>query len=204
MPDATPAKAAVYALGIDTGGTHTDLVLAGEGRLYTHKVPSTTNDLNDGILAGMEAITTQAGVPLSSIGRFVYASTFVTNLFIEGKQAPVGLITTDGFRDVREIGRASRKPDVYDIHWRPAKPLVPRHLRFGARERVDHLGEVLIPLDEASVPQKPEAKMAIAAHTELTAYLAIMAILQLHPGPAILRESITHFLLIFVVRACNL
>ena len=160
MPDAPPANvdpAGVYALGIDTGGTHTDLVLAGEGRLYTHKVPSTTNDLNDGIIAGMEAITTAAGVPLSSIGRFVYASTFVTNLFIEGKQAPVGLITTDGFRDVLEIGRASRKPDVYDIHWRPAKPLVARHLRFGVRERVDHHGQVLVPLNEASVRAALEA-----------------------------------------------
>ena len=136
------------SIGVDTGGTHTDLVLAGEGRLLTLKVPSTTDDLTTGIIDGVVALAREAGVPLSAVSRFVYASTFVTNLFIEGKQAPVGLITTDGFRDVLEIGRASRKPDVYDIHWRPAKPLVPRHLRLGVKERIDPRGEVLVPLDE--------------------------------------------------------
>ncbi len=137
------------SIGVDTGGTHTDLVLAGGGRLLTLKVPSTTDDLTDGIIEGVVTLAAQAGVPLSAVDRFVYASTFVTNLFIEGKQAPVGLITTEGFRDVLEIGRASRKPDVYDIHWRPAEPLVPRPLRFGVSERMDHHGEVLVPLDEA-------------------------------------------------------
>jgi N-methylhydantoinase A len=139
------------AIGVDTGGTHTDLVLADNGRLLTLKVPSTTDDLTTGILEGVVKLAEQAGVPLSRVERFVYASTFVTNLFIEGKQAPVGLITTQGFRDVLEIGRASRKPDVYDIHWRPAKPLVPRHLRLGVKERIDHRGGVLVELDEVSV-----------------------------------------------------
>ncbi len=139
------------AIGVDTGGTHTDLVLADGSRILTLKVPSTTDDLTAGILEGVVRLAARAGVPLSAVDRFVYASTFVTNLFIEGKQAPVGLVTTQGFRDILEIGRASRKPDVYDIHWRPAKPLVPRHLRIGVRERMDHRGEVLTPLDEDDV-----------------------------------------------------
>ena len=140
-----------FAIGVDTGGTHTDLVLTGDGRLLTLKVPSTTDDLTRGIIDGVERLAEMAGIPLAAVDRFVYASTFVTNLFIEGRQAPVGLITTEGFRDVLEIGRASRKPDVYDIHWRPAPPLVPRHLRFGVRERTSHRGEVLTGLDEAGV-----------------------------------------------------
>ena len=145
-----PARPGV-AIGVDTGGTHTALVLADNGRLLTLKVPSTTEDLTIGILEGVVRLAESAGIGLSQVDRFVYASTFVTNLFIEGKQAPVGLITTQGFRDVLEIGRASRKPDVYDIHWRPAKPLVPRHLRLGVRERIDHRGTVLVELDEAGV-----------------------------------------------------
>ena len=137
-----------YSIGIDTGGTHTDLVLAGDGRLVTLKVSSTPADLSIGIVEGIARITALAGIDMAQVRRFVYASTYVTNLFVEEKEGGVGLITTGGFRDVLEIGRASRKPDVYDIHWRPGKPLVPRHLRFGVPERVDHLGRVITPLDE--------------------------------------------------------
>ena len=137
-----------YSIGVDTGGTHTDLVLAGGGKIVTLKVPSTPADLSIGIVDGIARITALAGIRPDSVRRFVYASTYVTNLFVEQKEGGVGLITTGGFRDVLEIGRASRKPDVYDIHWRPGKPLVPRHLRFGVPERVDHLGRVVTPLDE--------------------------------------------------------
>ncbi len=137
-----------YAIGVDTGGTHTDLVLAGGGKLTTLKVPSTPADLSIGIVEGIARITALAAIPLGSVRRFVYASTYVTNLFVEEKEGGVGLITTGGFRDVLEIGRASRKPDVYDIHWRPGKPLVPRHLRFGVPERVHHSGRIITPLDE--------------------------------------------------------
>ena len=63
------------SIGVDTGGTHTDLVLAGDGRLLTLKVPSTTDDLTTGIIAGVVALAEQAGVPLSAVSRFVYAST---------------------------------------------------------------------------------------------------------------------------------
>lgn len=146
---APTAAANGFAIGVDTGGTHTDLVLAGGGRLVTLKVPSTPDDLSIGIVDGIERIVRLAGVPMEAIRRFVYASTYVTNLFVEQKEGGVGLIATGGFRDVLEIGRASRKPDVYDIHWRPGRPLVPRHLRFGVTERIDHLGRVVTPLDES-------------------------------------------------------
>lgn len=140
-----------FSIGIDTGGTHTDLVLAGPGMLRTLKLPTTPHDLNDGIVAGLQQILWDAGVAARDVGRFVYASTFVTNLIVEGRERRLGLIGTDGFRDVLEIGRASRKPDVYDIQWRPPAPLVPRYLRHTVVERMDHLGRVVVALDEASV-----------------------------------------------------
>jgi len=139
------------SVGIDTGGTHTDLVLAGDGMLRTLKVPTTPGDLNDGIVEGLMQILAQAGRAPQDVGRFVYASTFVTNLIVEGRERRLGLITTEGFRDVLEIGRASRKPDVYDIQWRPPAPLVPRYLRHTVIERMDHQGQVLVALDEPSV-----------------------------------------------------
>jgi N-methylhydantoinase A len=138
------------SIGVDTGGTHTDLVLAGRNRLVTLKVPSTREDLTVGIMAGIERIVELAGVPRHAVARLVYGSTFVTNLIVEETETRVGLITTAGFRDVLQIGRASRKPDVYDIHWRPAPALVPRHLRFGVPERMNYAGEVVTPLDEGA------------------------------------------------------
>lgn len=139
------------SVGIDTGGTHTDLVLVGPGLLHTLKVPTTPDDLNDGIVDGLLQILAQAGMAPQDVGRFIYASTFVTNLIVEGRERRLGLIATDGFRDVLEIGRASRKPDVYDIQWRPPAPLVPRYLRHTVVERMDHQGRVIVALDEASV-----------------------------------------------------
>ncbi|WP_439577060.1 hydantoinase/oxoprolinase N-terminal domain-containing protein, partial [Elioraea sp.] len=95
------------AIGVDTGGTHTDLVLFDRERLVTLKVPSTPDDLTRGIVAGIGAILGGAGIAAAAVERFVYATTYVTNLIVEGKSARIGLITTHGFRDVLEIGRAS-------------------------------------------------------------------------------------------------
>jgi N-methylhydantoinase A len=139
-------------VGIDTGGTHTDVVLVdgASGALVTLKVPTTPGDLTVGILRGVrEALGQSGGGTAADIERFVYGTTLVTNLIVEESDVPVGLITTEGFRDVLSIGRASRKPNVYDIHWRPARALVPRALRRTVAERVSHAGEVLTPLDEA-------------------------------------------------------
>lgn len=150
-PAAPTASRSRLSIGIDTGGTHTDLVLVGDGVLRTLKVPTTPGDLNDGIVDGLRKILAEADMGAGEVGRFVYASTFVTNLIVEGRERRLGLIATAGFRDVLEIGRASRKPDVYDIQWRPPAPLVPRYLRHTVVERMDHKGNVVVALDEASV-----------------------------------------------------
>lgn len=136
------------AVGVDTGGTHTDVVLINGEIVKTLKVPTTPSDLNVGILKGLTEICEVSGLDIHQLSRFCYATTFVTNLIVEQKGAQIALITTEGFRDVLEIGRASRKPDVYDIHWRAANPLVPRQLRFVVRERMNYAGEVLTELDE--------------------------------------------------------
>lgn len=145
----TPSSADPVAIGIDTGGTHTDVVLVHRDGVKTLKVPTTPEDLNIGILEGIEKICASSELEVAEVSRFVYATTYVTNLIVEEKEASVALLTTEGFRDVLEIGRASRKPDVYDIHWRPAPPLVPRHLRFVVKERMDYTGKPILALDEA-------------------------------------------------------
>ena len=167
-----------YAIGVDTGGTHTDLVLAGNGKLTTLKVPSTPGDLNVGILEGVARLLADAGVAVEEVGRFAYASTYVTNLFVEGKEGGIGLLTTEGFRDVLEIGRASRKPDVYDIHWRPARPLVPRNLRHDVVERIDHRGTILTPLDEES------ARAALRALSDAGVRSVAVCFLHAYANPA--------------------
>lgn len=151
MLDKVRSARTPVAIGIDTGGTHTDVVLVHGNDVRTLKVATTPDDLNVGILDGIEKICSVAGVDVAQVSRFAYATTYVTNLIVEEKEPSVALVTTDGFRDVLEIGRASRKPDVYDIHWRPAPPLVPRHLRFVARERMDYRGRPITPLDEAQM-----------------------------------------------------
>jgi len=137
-------------IGIDTGGTHTDVVLVdgSGGGVIALKVPTTPDDLSRGVLDGLARVLDDAGRPASSISHFVYATTLVTNLLVEGSDIPVGLISTEGFRDILGIGRASRKPNIYDIQWAPPPPLVPRHLRLVVPERIDFRGRVVTPLDE--------------------------------------------------------
>jgi N-methylhydantoinase A len=89
-------------------------------------------------------------IPPADVGVFVHGSTVVINAITERRGSPTGLLTTDGFRDVLEIGRANR-PDLYNLSYRKPKPFVPRRLRFEVRERISHTGDVVVPLDEAGV-----------------------------------------------------
>ena len=105
-----------YSLGIDIGGTFTDLVVHdhGSGRRWGSKVLTTHADPQQGVVAGVRAILAESGLDPRGIGRVVHATTLFTNALIERKGAPTGLIVTDGFRDMLEIGR-ERKYDLYDI-----------------------------------------------------------------------------------------
>jgi N-methylhydantoinase A len=140
-------------VSVDTGGTHTDIVVIDRDTdsLHVHKVPTTPGRLSDGVLDGVTAALERNDLDIGDVERLVYGTTLVTNIIIERDAVPVGLITTENFRDILAIGRAYRNEHIYDLTWRPAEPLVPRYLRRGVTERIDAQGRVLTPLDEKTV-----------------------------------------------------
>ena len=139
-----------YSLGIDTGGTHTDLILIDResGQTWTAKVLTTPADPLQGILRGIDRVLAVSGVGIARLDELIYGTTLITNMLVQHQTVKTGLITTKGFRDVLEIGRAYRTGNIYDIHMRRLPPLVPRHLRLEVAERVNFQGRVLEPLDE--------------------------------------------------------
>jgi N-methylhydantoinase A len=132
-------------LGVDVGGTFTDLVALVDGELVTAKVPSTAEDQSEGAMRAVEA----AGLEPGDIAVFAHGMTVATNALLERRGARTALVTTEGFRDVLEIARQNR-PSLYDLtHDRPPA-LVPRELRFTVPERMGPEGEIE-PLDAAGV-----------------------------------------------------
>ncbi len=134
-------------VGVDTGGTFTDFVLLEDGELRVHKVLSTPSDPDNAILQGLSDLG--VGADLAAL---VHGSTVATNAVLERKGVKTGLITTEGFRDVLEIGRQTR-PKLYAIRVEREPTLVPRDLRVEVTERLDELGDVLIPLDDDTVDE---------------------------------------------------
>ena len=140
-----------YRIGIDIGGTFTDLALLGtDGRLITRKVSSTPDDYGRGIADGILELLGEMGLKPGDIVDLVHASTIATNAILEQKGAATALVTTKGFRDVLELRRL-RIPVLYDLQYDKPPPLVPRHLRFEVDERMGPGGQVRVPLDMASV-----------------------------------------------------
>jgi N-methylhydantoinase A len=135
-------------LAIDIGGTFTDLVAVDrrDGSLILSKVATTPSRLQRGVLSALEG----SGVRPADVRAFVHGSTVVINAVTERRGARTALVTTEGFRDVLEIGRANR-PDLYNLAYRKPEPFVPRRLRFEVPERISHTGRVLLPLDEGAL-----------------------------------------------------
>ncbi|HKV00781.1 MAG TPA: hydantoinase/oxoprolinase family protein, partial [Ktedonobacteraceae bacterium] len=148
-------------VGVDTGGTFTDLVLLQEGKIRVHKILSTPDDPSQAILQGLANLRVT-----EDLHALVHGSTVATNAVLERKGVRTGLITTAGFRDVLEIGRQTR-PKLYDLRVQKEPPLVPRALRFEVIERLNELGEVLIPLDETSL--KAAIEQLLEANVEAIA-----------------------------------
>ncbi|MBI4608702.1 MAG: hydantoinase/oxoprolinase family protein [Candidatus Rokubacteria bacterium] len=146
-----------YRIGIDVGGTFTDLALLNEetGVLIVGKVPSTPSDPSEGILHGISRILAEAGASPGQIGYLAHGTTVSTNTLLQRKGARVGLITTRGFRDLLEIAR-QRRPSLYDLHVPKPAPLIPRALRIEVAERVMADGSVRLPLDLAEVDRALE------------------------------------------------
>ena len=132
-------------LGVDVGGTFTDLVALSEGTLITAKVPSTPRDQSEGVMTAIETSEVQPAAVLA----LAHGMTVATNALLERRGARTALVTTEGFRDVLEIARQNR-PALYDLtHDRPP-PLIPRELRFMVAERMGPDGEIS-PLDRDSL-----------------------------------------------------
>jgi N-methylhydantoinase A len=140
---------AALRVGIDVGGTFTDIVfLSPDGAVLTRKILSSPDDYSRAIRVGLEEIFRDARVNPGEVREVMHGTTVATNAILEGKGARTGLVTTRGFRDVLEI-RRMRTNRLYDIYWEKPAPLVRRRWRREVTERVDHRGEVLVPLDVA-------------------------------------------------------
>lgn len=140
-----------FRLGVDIGGTFTDLVLvAPDGSFRTHKRLSTTDDYARGILDGLRALLSETGATSQAVAEVVHGTTVATNAILEERGARTGLLTTKGFRDVLELRRL-RTPQLYDRSYAPPRPIVPRRYRLEVEERLDAAGQILTPLDEQSV-----------------------------------------------------
>ncbi|HXD97786.1 MAG TPA: hydantoinase/oxoprolinase family protein [Candidatus Acidoferrum sp.] len=143
-------------VGVDIGGTFTDIVLRlPDGSLRVSKVSSTPEDPGLAVVNGLAALLRTAEVKPRDVVEIVHGTTVASNTILQKTGAVTGLITTRGFRDVLEIGRV-RTPDLYDLTWEKPLPLVPRRLRLEVDERIAADGSVVRPLDEAGVGRAAE------------------------------------------------
>src|SRR5262245_52798997 len=145
----------MFRIGIDVGGTFTDLVSVDpQGRVTIAKVPSTPVDQSVGVMEGLARLAETLGVDratlLARTERIVHGTTVATNALLEHKGAKVGLLTTEGHRDIIEM-REGLKDDRYNLRQLPPTQLVPRERRLGVRERMRPDGRVEIPLDRSSL-----------------------------------------------------
>ena len=139
-----------YRVGVDIGGTFTDVALAGSGEIFTSKVLTTPRAPEDGVLEGLAQALGHAGIDPGDVEVVIHGTTLATNAIIERKGAKTALVVTEGFRDSVEMAYENRF-EQYDIHVQKPAPLVPRYLRVPVCERVDASGRVLLPPDPASI-----------------------------------------------------
>ena len=137
-----------WRIGFDIGGTFTDFILLDTeaNAIRLHKCLTTPDDPSVGALAGLAELVAGAGIGLGDVGDIVHGTTLVTNALIERRGARLGLITTQGFRDILEMGTEQRY-DIYDLFLQYPEPLVPRRRRLEVPERMDRDGNTVVPLD---------------------------------------------------------
>ncbi|MYE35723.1 MAG: hydantoinase/oxoprolinase family protein [Gemmatimonadales bacterium] len=173
-------------VGVDVGGTFTDVVLLGDdGRMVARKVSSTPEDYSRGIAEGVAAALADCGAAPGDVTSVVHATTVATNTILEQKGARTGLITTRGFRDVLEMRRL-RIPVMYDLQYEKPPPLVPRHLRREVDERLGPDGAVRRELDPASLDA------AVAELRREGVEAAAVSLLHAYANPAHEREVAAH------------
>ncbi|MDP9477726.1 MAG: hydantoinase/oxoprolinase family protein [Actinomycetota bacterium] len=158
-------------LGVDVGGTFTDLVALSEGGVTTAKVPSTPRDQSVGVMNAVGA----SGVEADALDALAHGMTVATNALLERRGARTALVTTEGFRDVLEIARQNR-PSLYDLAQDRPPTLVPRELRFTLKERMGPEGEIE-PLDEAGL----EEVISAIERAEVEAVAVCLLFAFMHP-----------------------
>ena len=145
-----------YRVGVDIGGTFTDIVFLGDdGAVLARKVASTPDDYSRGVLEGVRGGVRELGIQPAAVSEISHGFTVATNAIIENKGANTALITTEGFRDVLEL-RRNRVPRLYDLNYEKPPSLVKRQLRLEVRERLNYQGEVLRPLEISDVDRAIE------------------------------------------------
>src|SRR5215203_5280800 len=193
-----------FRIGIDVGGTFTDLVAVDSyGATVFAKSPSTPADQSIGVLQGLEDLARRLGLSASELllctERLVHGTTVATNALLERKGARVALLTTEGHRDVIEM-REGLKPDRYDLRSPPPEPLVPRERRFGVKERLKANGEIATPLSNRSLDEAIPAIRRCGANSVAVCFLhsylnpvhelaAVERLAQALPGGSISRSS---------------
>ena len=142
----------MWFIGVDVGGTFTDFhaMNISDGRVFLHKTPSTPNDPSLAIMTGLDALLEKSGIDVGEIVRLAHGTTVATNALIQRRGARVAVITTEGFKDLLEIGRQIR-PKMYDLKADNPLPLSERHMRFEIAERVGSKGEVIKPLSTNAI-----------------------------------------------------
>jgi len=160
-----------YRVGIDIGGTFSDLVVMDDdGRVRTLKVSSAPDQVIEALVDGLRDLQHQAGLAPSDAIAVIHGTTAATNALLEYTGAKTGLITTRGFRDVLEIRRL-RVGRLYDLAWEKPKPLVPRRLRREVPERIDLNGQVVEPLDVDEATRVVEALLATGVEAVAVAFI---------------------------------
>jgi len=155
-----------FRVGVDTGGTFTDLiVIVEDGRIHRRKFLSTPDDFSRGIIEALGSVLADEGLSGDGISGFVHGTTVATNAVLEATGPKVGLLTTEGFTDVLEIGRGRWGGDIHDLLWVKPPPLVPRQHRLPLTERIDAKGSILVPLDPAEVRKRLREFDAAGVHT---------------------------------------
>ena len=137
-----------FRIGVDIGGTFTDIVAVREnsGEKFNGKVLTTPMNPSEGVLQGVSEIIKKHNINPENC-RIIHGTTLVANALIERKGVETALLTTEGFKDVLEIGREWRY-DLFSLDLEMPNPIVPRHLRFEIKERLDYKGDILVPLDQ--------------------------------------------------------
>ncbi|MCZ6874831.1 MAG: hydantoinase/oxoprolinase family protein, partial [bacterium] len=149
-----------FRVGVDIGGTFTDIVFLGpDGTLHTQKVSSSVDNYAHAIIDGLQTVFQATGLSGADIDEVLHGTTVASNAILELKGARTGLITTKGFRDILEI-RNLRMPRLYDLTWEKPPPLVERYLRVVVDERIDVHGNIDQPLDATDAERAVDQLLA--------------------------------------------